>query len=68
MQIIRLAFILFATVMTLADTISASTPSSDEVIQVKTAWSQDRARPGDTVALAIVLDIRKGFDSGLEEE
>lgn len=61
MQFIRLAFILFATVMTLADTISASTPTSDEVIRVKTAWSQDRARSGDAVALAIVLDIKKGF-------
>ena len=61
MQLIRLAFILFATVMTLAEPVSASTPTSDEVIQVKTAWSQDRARPGDAVALAVVLDIPKGF-------
>jgi thiol:disulfide interchange protein DsbD len=39
-----------------------------EVVQLQTAWSVDRARPGDTVTLAVVLDIKDGFhinaDSG----
>ena len=29
--------------------------------QVKTAWSVDRARPGDAVALAVVIDIKDGI-------
>ncbi len=34
---------------------------AEEVVQLKTAWSVDRARPGDTVSLAIVVDIKDGF-------
>jgi thiol:disulfide interchange protein DsbD len=33
----------------------------EEVVQLETAWSVDRARPGDTVALAVVIDIKEGF-------
>jgi thiol:disulfide interchange protein DsbD len=33
----------------------------DEVVQLEPAWSVNRARPGDTVALAVVLDIKDGF-------
>ncbi|MBW2411818.1 MAG: thioredoxin family protein [Deltaproteobacteria bacterium] len=58
---IRLAFILVASIVMAPYGLSASTPSSSEVIRVKSAWSQDRARPGDTIALAVVLDIQKGF-------
>ena len=32
-----------------------------EVVKVRTAWSVDRARPGDAIILAIVADIKKGF-------
>ncbi len=32
-----------------------------EVVEVRTAWSVDRARPGDAIILAIVADIKKGF-------
>ena len=32
-----------------------------EVAQLQTAWSVDRARPGDTVALAVVIDIKEGY-------
>ena len=32
-----------------------------EVVKVRTAWSVDRARPGDSIILAIVADIKKGF-------
>ena len=34
---------------------------AEEVVQLQTAWSVDRARPGDTVSLAIVVDIKDGF-------
>ena len=56
-----LACILVASIATAPNGSGTTTPSSDEVIQVKTAWSQDRARPGDAIALAVVLDIQKGF-------
>jgi thiol:disulfide interchange protein DsbD len=36
-----------------------STP--DEVVKVRTAWSADGARPGDSIILAIIADIKKGF-------
>ncbi len=32
-----------------------------EVVKVRTAWSVDRARPGDSIILAIVADIKNGF-------
>ena len=35
--------------------------SPGDVIKIRTAWSADRARPGDTIILAIVADITKGF-------
>ncbi len=36
------------------------TPTEDPV-RVQTAWSVDRARPADTVALAVVIDVKDGF-------
>lgn len=39
-------------------------PAAEEEIRtvsIRTAWSADRARPGDTLLLAVVLEIRKGF-------
>jgi thiol:disulfide interchange protein DsbD len=36
-------------------------PSTDDPVRVRTAWSVDRARPGDPVALAIVIDIKDGL-------
>lgn len=33
----------------------------DGVVKAKTAWSVDRARPGDSIMLAIVVDIKEGF-------
>ena len=60
-QVIRLALILVASAMMLPKVLTASAPPGNEVIQIKTAWSQDRARPGDAIALALVLDIQKGF-------
>lgn len=35
-------------------------PAKD-VVTLKTAWSVDRAHPGEPVALAIVIDIKDGF-------
>ncbi len=32
-----------------------------DVVQLQTAWSVDQARPGDTVSLAILFDIKDGF-------
>ena len=41
---------------------------ASDVVSVRTAWSVDRARPGDRLAFAVVLDIAAGYhinaDSG----
>ncbi len=39
---------------------TAGPPASDAVT-LKTAWSVDRAQPGDALALAIVVDIKDGL-------
>ncbi|MEJ2164064.1 MAG: cytochrome c biogenesis protein CcdA [Desulfobacterales bacterium] len=31
------------------------------MVQVETAWSADRARPGDSVVLAVAAEIKKGY-------
>ena len=41
--------------------------ATDEAVIVKTAWSADRARPGDSVLLAIVADIKQGFHINADE-
>ena len=41
--------------------------ADDEAVAVKTAWSVDRARPGDSILLAIVIDIKKGFHINADE-
>jgi hypothetical protein len=35
--------------------------SADDPVRVRTAWSVDRARPGEEAALAIIVDIKDGF-------
>jgi len=35
--------------------------SASDVVQLETAWSLDRARPGDRAALAVIVDIKDGF-------
>jgi thiol:disulfide interchange protein len=35
--------------------------ASEDPVRIQTAWPVDRARPGDQVALAIVVDIKKGY-------
>lgn len=32
-----------------------------QTVSIRTAWSADRARPGDTLMLAVVLEIHDGF-------
>jgi suppressor for copper-sensitivity B len=47
---------------------TASREDASDVVSVRTAWSVDRARPGDRLACAVVLDITAGYhinaDSG----
>ncbi|MBW2443188.1 MAG: hypothetical protein JRH12_22140, partial [Deltaproteobacteria bacterium] len=40
---------------------AADSASASDEVQVKTAWSVDRARPGDPVVLAVVIDIKDGI-------
>jgi thiol:disulfide interchange protein DsbD len=44
-----------------AGAFQSDSPSASDVVQVKTAWSVDRARPGDPVVLAVVIDIKDGI-------
>ena len=32
-----------------------------KIVQVRSAWSADRAHPGDSIVLAVVADIKKGY-------
>ena len=34
---------------------------TDDVVKIRTAWSVDAARPGDSIILAVIADIKKGF-------
>jgi thiol:disulfide interchange protein DsbD len=40
---------------------AADAQSATDVVRVKTAWSVDRARPGDSAVLAVVMDIKDGI-------
>ncbi|MEN8753606.1 MAG: hypothetical protein AB1Z18_12650, partial [Desulfobacterales bacterium] len=40
---------------------AASQKDASDVVSVRTAWSVDRARPGDRLAFAVVLDIAAGY-------
>jgi thiol:disulfide interchange protein DsbD len=44
-----------------ASPFEATGPSVSDVVTLKTAWSVDRAHPGEPVALAVVVDIKEGF-------
>ena len=41
--------------------------SADEAVTVRTAWSADRGRPGDSIVLAIVAEVKKGFHINADE-
>ena len=43
------------------NSLAQSAPSTDDPVRIRTAWSVDRAHPGERVALAIVFDIKDGF-------
>ena len=32
-----------------------------EIVNLRTAWPVDHARPGDSIVLAVVADIKEGF-------
>ncbi|MGD8521176.1 MAG: cytochrome c biogenesis protein CcdA [Desulfobacterales bacterium] len=61
LPLMLLSFFLAATVVARTNTLSASTQATHEVVRAETAWSQDRARPGDSVVLALVVNIQKGY-------
>ncbi len=44
-----------------ASLLEATGPSVSDVVSLKTAWSVDRAHPGEPVALAVVVDIKDGY-------
>ena len=35
--------------------------ANEDVVTIKTGWSHDGARPGDSITLAVAVDIKKGF-------
>ncbi len=46
---------------------SAQNRVPDKAFSLKTAWSVDSARPGDTAVLAVVLRIKEGFHVNADE-
>ncbi|HXF05846.1 MAG TPA: protein-disulfide reductase DsbD N-terminal domain-containing protein [Blastocatellia bacterium] len=54
---IGMAAIILAATLSLAP----QRPSPGEVVMVMSAISQDRARPGDRLQLAVILDIAEGY-------
>ena len=46
---------------------SGLNPAAEEAVKVRTVWSVDRARPGDSVSLAVVADIKKGYHINADE-
>jgi thiol:disulfide interchange protein len=60
-----LVLALFATIIFIPQCLAAN--AADEAVAVRTAWSVDRARPGDSIVLAVVADIKKGFHINADE-
>ena len=58
---LRLTVLSFFVLFPLYTSAAGLQPTDGEVVEVRTAWSVDRARPGDAIILAIVADIKKGF-------
>ena len=55
-------FILVAAILAAPCTAASGPISADaDVVRLRTAWSADRARPGDSIVLAVVANIRKGY-------
>ena len=59
----------FATAILIGNGFASSELDSagDEAVKVRTAWSANRARPGDSILLAIVADIKKEFHINADE-
>ncbi|UCE52596.1 MAG: thioredoxin family protein [Desulfobacterales bacterium] len=64
---IGLVFILVVLVFKVPAVFATLEPTTDEVVNVKTAWSFDRVRPGDSITLAIILNIKQGFHINADE-
>jgi thiol:disulfide interchange protein DsbD len=60
-----LVLALLATVFLIPQCLASS--AADEAVAVKTVWSANIARPGDSILLAIVVDIKKGFHINADE-
>jgi len=60
-----LVLALFATIIFIPQCLASN--AADEAVAVKTAWSVNRARPGDSIVLALVADINKGFHLNADE-
>jgi len=60
-----LALALLAAVILIPQCLASN--AADEAVAVKTAWSANLARPGDSILLAIVVDINKGFHINADE-
>jgi len=60
-----LVLALFATIILIPQCLAST--AADEAVAVRTAWSVDRARPGDSIVLAVVADIKKGFHINADE-
>jgi thiol:disulfide interchange protein DsbD len=60
-----LVLALFVTIILIPQCLASN--AADEAVTVKTAWSVNLARPGDSVLLAIVADIKKGFHINADE-
>jgi len=61
----RLVLALLATIILIPQCLASN--AADEAVAVKTAWSANIARPGDSILLAIVVDINKGFHINADE-
>ena len=54
--------ILAAIISIFQSTAAAAGNSADvKIVQVRSAWSADRAHPGDSIVLAVVVDIEEGY-------
>lgn len=56
-----LALFFSATVISRPSVLPAAAQAVDDIVRAETSWSHDRARPGDSVVLALVVNIQKGF-------
>ena len=59
---LKVLVLLVLLVLSPVNSAATSVPAAPgDVVNIRTAWSADRARPGDRIILAVVADIKKGF-------